>query len=172
MANTYTLIEAKTITSAVGSITFTSIPQTYTDLKMSISARSSLGAITDTLQLRFNSNSSNYSNKNIEGDGSGVYSYNWGSAPTYGAIGDGVGDSSTSNTFSNGDLYIPNYTSANYKSFSADSVGENNATTARASFSATLWSDTSAITSITVNFKDGGNLMQYSTFYLYGISNS
>ena len=35
-----------------------------------------------------------------------------------------------------------------------------------------LWSDTSAISSITIDDFSGGGYAQYSTFYLYGIKNS
>ena len=39
------------------------------------------------------------------------------------------GGNTTANTFSNYEIYIPNYTSANYKSASSDMVNETNATT-------------------------------------------
>jgi hypothetical protein len=72
-------------------------------------------------------------------------------------------------------MYIPNYTSSNYKSFSTDSVCESNAASVYAQgFWSGLWSDTSAITSISIAELAGAstNIAEHSTAYLYGISNS
>ena len=57
MANTYTAIETYTATSSVATIDFTSIPATYTDLLVYISARSSLNTQAG-VKIQFNSNSS------------------------------------------------------------------------------------------------------------------
>ncbi len=80
------------------------------------------------------------------------------------------GANATSNTFANAELYIPNYTSSNYKSASTDSVTENNATSALAIMTAGLWSNTAAITSITLTPDSATNFVQYSTFSLYGLA--
>jgi hypothetical protein len=77
----------------------------------------------------------------------------------------------TASTFANNEVTIPNYTSSNFKSYSVDSVTENNATQAYAIFVAGLWSNTAAITSITLGLSSA-NFVQYSTAYLYGIKNS
>jgi hypothetical protein len=78
----------------------------------------------------------------------------------------GVG--TTANTFGSGDFYIPNYTSANYKSVSYDVTEENNATQSYSQLGAGLWSNTAAITSITLTAVP--TFAQYSTFYLYGVA--
>ena len=92
------------------------------------------------------------------------YGYQWLSANV--AIG-----GATSNTFSNMEVYIPNYAGSNNKSASSDGVGETNATTIYASLQANLWNDIPAITSIRFNaITGGGSFMQYSTFYLYGVA--
>ena len=167
MANTFTLIEAKTLTTTTASIEFTSIPSTYTDLKIVASARTNatVGANGYYYDVTFNGTSANRSGKYLEGTGSAT---NSGSYTLY-----GVSDASdqTASTFSNGELYIPNYASANYKSASFDAVQENNATASRVIFSTGLWSDVAAITSVTFT-PAGGSFVQYSTFYLYGIKNS
>ena len=54
---------------------------------------------------------------------------------------------------------------------SADGVMENNATEAYQNLVAGLWSNTSAITSLTLA-KSTGNFVQYSSASLYGIKNS
>jgi len=168
MANTYTLIASSTVGSGgAATIYFTSIPATYTDLKVVVSARTSVtvGANGYYYDVTFNGTSANRSGRYLEGTGSAA---NSGTFTLY-----GVSDASdqTASTFSNGELYIPNYASANYKSASFDSVQENNATASRAIFSAGLWSDVAAITSVTFT-PAGGSFVQYSTAYLYGISNS
>ena len=173
MANTYTLISSVTVGSATGSITFSSIPATYTDLLVKVSARFSAASVNKALLMKFNSDAStsNYKNINLKGNGS---SASGGSDEGYagGYIAELNADSSTSNTFSNVEIYIPNYLSSNYKSFSVDSVMENNSTTAYTTLAANLWNSTSAITSIILSEHTSSNFMQYSTAYLYGISNA
>jgi len=167
MANTYTLIEAKTLASSVASITFSSIPQTYTDLQVLFSARGTTGLGANVIEIEYNGNASSYSGIRLMGYGSGVQS----SSFSNGQIAITESTSETANTFSNNSLYIPNYTSANYKSLSGDSVNENNATETYMTLNASLWSNTAAITALKLS-AIGGNFVQYSSFYLYGISNS
>lgn len=169
MATTYTLIEAKTLGSAVSSIDFTSIPQTYTDLKLVISARSSTA---ETYAIGFNSNTSSYSGISLRGSGSAVASYAT-SAYSYGSTAVGLGYiNNVTSTFTNCEIYIPNYTSSNNKSFSADNVQEENVSDpVYANLTAGLWSNSAAITSIQIKAQ-AGNLQINSTFYLYGIKNS
>jgi len=167
MATTFTLISSVTLSSSTATISFTSIPATYTDLKVLISARND-GSPAGNILMGFNSLTANFTNKFIQGDGATVISSNVAQM-----IGDMDGSGETANTFNNIEVYIPNYRSSNFKSFSSDSVNENNATTAYQMFTANLWSDTSAITSIQITNRTGGrNFVQYSTAYLYGISNA
>ena len=168
MATQYNLISSVTVGgTSVATMEFTSIPATYTDLKVVISARNN-GSPPGNILIGFNSSTANFTNKFIQGDGATVVSSNVAQM-----IGDMDGSGETANTFNNIEVYIPNYTSSNYKSFSSDGVNENNATTAYQQFNANLWSDTSAITSIQITNRTGGRLfVQYSTAYLYGISNA
>jgi hypothetical protein len=168
MANTYTLIEAKTLASATATVSFTSIPQTYTDLKVVCSVRSTRSGDAENLYIGFNSSASSFSSRNMIGEGSGTPA---GYSTLNQFIGVVNGDTSIANTFCNNEIYIPNYTSSNYKSFSGDGVQEANQTLAYATLTAGLWSNTAAITSIdfTVQFT---TIKTGSTFYLYGISNS
>ena len=172
MANTYTLISSVTVGSGgAASISFTSIPADYTDLVIKFSTRSS--TTNSTFGIRFNGDSgaSSYNSRIVYGNGSSAGSDVSGATtqlrnmyiPT---------TSETANTFGNGEIYIPNYTSSNYKSVSADTVTENNATSANVTLNAGIWSNTSAITSAVLSLTSGDNLAQYSTAYLYGISNA
>lgn len=170
MANTFTKIAAVTVGSGgAASIDFTSIPGTYTDLCIKISGRTARTNVEALLSMAFNSSSSNYSNIYIEGDGSAAYSFTT-SANTYN-VGFVNSSTSTANTFNNTEVYIPNYAGSNYKSFSVDNVDETNGTTIYCHLIGGIWSDTSAITSITFT-PTSGNFVQYSTITLYGISKS
>jgi len=175
MANTYILIEAKTLGSAVASVTFSSIPSTYTDLLLKASTRQSGDADGYQMGIRFNGSSvSEYSRKVIYGYGSAV-SNGSGSSESFARIAFAQSSTYTANTFNNFEIYIPNYTSSNYKSFSSDAVSENNATGVYAqALYAGLWSNNAAITSVTLSeyAGSGTDFVQYSTFYLYGIKNS
>ena len=163
MANTYKLIEAKTLSTTTASVTFSSIPATYTDILIKWSTRSNRSAVSDPMRIGFNGSTSSFTNKYLNGSGSAI---NSSSGARY--IGEATGNTATANTFTNGEIYIPNYAGSNYKSGSSDTVGENNATEAYATLASTLWSDVSAITSVELTC-DNGSFMQYSTFYLYGI---
>lgn len=160
---------------STGAITFNNIPQTFTDICVFVSTRSvRSGNPTDDIYCNFNNvNSSNtqhsvstlWGNGSLTGSSRGASSW---------IIGFGVQPAATgtANTFSSGLLYIPNYTSSNYKSFTIDFVNENNTTTlgtgAGLNMEAGLFSSTSAITAI--SFLGGySNFAQYSTFSLYGV---
>ena len=168
MANTYQLIEAKTLTTTTASITFSSIPITYTDLKIVTSSRADFATEAFEIALTFNGNTSNYSAKQLYGSGSAAGS----SSPTIRPAGFITGTTATSNTFANGEIYILNYLSSNYKSYSVDSTTENNGTISYMNFVAGLWSDTSAINSVSLAPTSGYNFVAYSNFYLYGIKKS
>jgi hypothetical protein len=165
MANTYKLIEAKTLSSATASITFASIPQTYTDLKVVFSTRNTT---TDNgVLLSLNGSSANFTNVRLYGDGSGAYSYSGSDLFAY-----IVRSDHTANTFGNTEIYIPNYTSSAFKSISIDNANEKDNTTIEMALISGLWSNTANITSIGIASTGSGTLAQYSTFYLYGIKNS
>jgi hypothetical protein len=175
MANTFELISAYTASGTVSSIEFTSIPSTYTDLCLKMSLRTDRAAVPDQAKITFNGSTSSYSGMIIFGTGSSVISET-NSAAGAGSgylIGENInGATSTSSTFSNGEFYIPNYAGSTNKSISMDLVMENNATAGYQSLTAGLWSNTSAITSIKLQSANGFNFVQYSTAYLYGVSNA
>jgi hypothetical protein len=166
MPANYVLLEKITVGAAGAStVTFSGIPQTgYTDLVVKASARLS-GTGTPGWGIYFNGSTSNLTARALYGDGSNAYSFS--SASPYTVT---VNTSSqTANTFTNTEWYVPNYTSSNFKSFSADNVMENNATQAYQDLAAPLWSQTTAITSITVA-PSSSAFAQFSTFYLYGVA--
>jgi hypothetical protein len=169
MANTYVLIETITVGSGgAASVTFSSIPQTYTDLVLRVSARTVRAAgVSDSVLVSFNNSTTTYSGRILFGDGSSAGSQTYTSTGGVSA----VSNTATANIFSNTEMYIPNYTGSTNKSFSGDNVTENNGTQSYPILDSGLWSTTSAITSLVCS-GGNGNLMQYTTLSLYGIKNS
>jgi hypothetical protein len=168
MPNNFVLLERIELNATTASVTFNNIPQTgYTDLKVVISSRSNGGgsAWSDII-IKPNNSTSSISTRVLYGTGSAAGSATF----TTGIPAVGEGLTGTANTFGNAEIYIPNYTSSNFKSFSADSVSENNATSSLAQLGAMLWSDTAAITSLVFTDFNSGNFLANSTFSLYGLA--
>ena len=169
LAFTYSKLAEVTVgATSVSNISFTNIPQNYTDLVIKLSLRGSTNLATQQLYMTFNSVTSNYSARQIYGDGSSATSATLSNSGAAISIINTNTSVSTTSTFSSTDIYIPNYTSSVNKSISADSVTENNGTTALAGLTAGLWPNPTAITSIT--FTPQADLyVQYSTATLYGV---
>jgi acetaldehyde dehydrogenase (acetylating) len=165
MANTHELIQTITVGSGgASSIDFTSIPSTYTDLKLLISARCT--ADNAWAKITFNSSSSGFSSKEIftattsysRSDNENIVILN--NSPY------------TASTFSSVELYIPSYRSSNNKVFTVLQVQVNNsATSSYDSIKGGTWANTAAITAIGFT-PYTGNFAQYTTASLYGIKNS
>jgi len=159
----------RTVTVGAGGtsiIEFTSIPQTYTDLVVYVSARNTSSFNAETALLSLNGSTSNFNGVFLQGSGSAA------STGSYARFGFNMpAANSTASIFSNGYVYFPNYRSSNNKPYTFDSVTENNAAEAYATMYAGLWSNTSAITSITFT-ANSGNFAQHSTATLYGITNA
>jgi hypothetical protein len=155
------LIQTITLTSNAASVEFASIPQTFTDLVFVASARTVAAAIQSDLGIAIGT--SNF--RTLQGDGSTAASQ---STTGYINIGTATGDSTTADTFGNSTCYIPNYTGATAKSFSADGVAENDATAGFQRISAGLSTTTSPITTLTIG--SGADYVSGSTFSLYGIT--
>jgi hypothetical protein len=167
MPTTYVKIDSVTVgAGGASSIAFTSIPQTYTDLVVKLSGRTT--ATNQTVLIRFNSDTTttNYRRFVLGGTGSGGgFSQN---------INDnGIGyvpiSTYTANVFGVAEIYIPNYAGSGYKAYNTDSTTENNAVESYTALAGTYWNSTAAITSITLT--NAGNWAQYSTATLYGVLN-
>jgi hypothetical protein len=173
MPNTYVKIASVTVGSGgAANIDFTSIPSTYTDLKLVHSTRMSGANPYEVIALEFNNDTTTanynfmylYANGNATSSGSGNIKFG----------GYGNAASATASTFGNTEIYVPNYLGSNQKSYSTDTVVENNSTTNGQwilAIHAGKWSNTSAITSVKL-IPGSGTFVQYSTATLYGIKNS
>jgi hypothetical protein len=175
MANTYTLIQAQNCTSAVPSITFASIPQTYTDLKLVMSWRNTAGGTEQSnIHLTFNGATDRYYEILFYGQNSTTGSVSRQNAYPYITwAGTGNGSGTTANVFGIQETYIPNYKSSSAKAVIGTGATENMASVSWMLLTAASWNPTSnaPITSLTLT-ADNNNIAINSSFYLYGIKNS
>lgn len=163
-------IYTQTVSSGVGSVTFNNIPQGFTDLKLVVSSRGASANFTDVLPLAVNG-SYNLSSTWMQSYNSGASSDRTVTANTYTTYIREPSSTATANTFSNTELYFPNYTSGSYKSFVINDTAENNSIgNAFVRIGAGLYSNTNPITSLSFTISNGA-IVQNSTFSLYGISN-
>lgn len=170
MALTYTPLATITVGSGGAStIEFTSIPQTYTDLVILLSSRTDQIGNNDDVSMRFNGSNTGYSNRTVYSTGSTVLAGAPYTDRVY--VGSVNASSSTNNIFSSNQIYIPNYASSIAKTASSESVQENNAQQAFTLGIASLWNNTSAITSIILGY-GSGNWIQHTKATLYGIKNT
>lgn len=169
MAVTHKLIQTTTVgAGGAASIEFTSIPQTYTDLLVVVSGRSTDASQSASVKLIFNNgtgNDSRYLQGNAISATSAVFSAFAGFVPAATA---------TASVFGSMNVYIPNYTGSTNKSFSVDAVSENNDSSGGIflTLTAGLWQNTAAITSMKFSMIFGSNYAQYSSASLYGILKS
>jgi len=178
MPSTYTLISSNVVTGTPTTVTFSSIPATYTDLVLRASLRTTNLSAVESLRVRFNGNTSGiYSlTKIYAGLGNPAGSdRGLGANSTERFIAAGAdGANNTSNTFSSYELFIPSYTLSQNKPMSNHWVVEGNSTTDYwIAAQADLFRSTDAIDSIEIFARAGGtNFVAGSSFYLYGIKNS
>jgi hypothetical protein len=126
----------------------------------------------DNIKLTINSDTTNYSSTDLYGNSSSAASLRLTAETSMRLLNAANADATTTNTFSNVELYIPSYTSTSAKQFSTYSVLENNDSAANTAFilsMANLYRGTSAITQLALAPNFGTNFVSGSSFYLYGI---
>ena len=161
MPKTYEPIATQTLGTAIATVTFSSIPQTYTDLILvSTNATASGGYL---FSVRVNGDSAtNYSSTRLLGNGTTASSgreanYTFGFAGSVYSSSDPIG---------NAIVNFMNYSNTTtYKTF----LMRTNTANANTSLSASLWRSTAAITSISLGVEFTQNFVVGSTFTLYGI---
>ena len=164
----YTLIEHKKLDAAAASITFSNIPQVFTDLLILVSARDNRDSYDSLITLQPNGSTANGSSRHLYGSGTSVGSFTQTKAQSGSIPSSSLG---TPNTFSNGLIYISNYNSSQAKSISSDFSAEYNGTAAgRNEIVATLWNDLNPITSLVIVSNSGTTFVSESSFTLYGIN--
>lgn len=171
MPATYIQIASNILSTNTATITFSSIPNTYTDLLLKISARTASNAEYDPLYLDFNNDTaSNYSVQTLRGSGAFAEAFRTSSTNPITNNYAFNAATSTANTFANCEIYIPSYLTATNKPLNVFTAQEMAATGANVVQQAALWRNTAAITSI--RMYSNGSFVTGSSFFLYGIKNS
>ena len=160
MPNTYESIATQTLGSAAASVTFSSIPSTYTDLVLVTSTKYTSTASHCLLQANSDSGT-NYSNTFLYGDGSSAYS-----GRQTNNTGCFIGRANTTE-FGVGITHIQNY--SNSTTFKTVLSRGNLASSLTIAYVG-LWRNTSAITSLSIVGNAGDTFTTGSTFSLYGIA--
>ena len=166
MPRTYEPIASQTLGSNTASVTFSSIPATYTDLVVLASIRTVHGATQSVdCYVRFNGDTaSNYSRTYLYGSGSSAASGRESSQTRIGAF-YAPGGGATSNVFSAELLTIPSYANTNVYKTVLSSAGYSEGLVSRL---VGLWRSTSAITSIEIG-PASETMVTGTTISLYGI---
>jgi hypothetical protein len=167
MALTYEPISTQTISSDVATITFSSIPQTYTDLVLATNFGGFSASFDNIWGIYFNGSTANsYSGTVLYGDGGTAGS----TRRTTGANADGhilLWRVSNTTVASGGLIHIMNYTNT---TTNKTIFARSSSASSWASSHAGLWQSTSAITSVTLKWLDSNQRYKTgSTFTLYGI---
>ena len=161
MAATYTPIASATLGAAASSVTFSSIPQTYTDLVIVCNAIINSGT-EDAYGLQFNSDTAgNYSVTGLVGSGSAAASFR-------GTNTIKVDAGRISLSMSPSIIHIMNYANtATYKTVL--SRGNGTGSGSYVAISAGSWRSNAAITSINISPYNNQGIASGGTFDLYGI---
>jgi hypothetical protein len=176
MANTFVKLSSVTVgAGGASTISFSNIPQSYTDLKVVLSTRRSAANVWGTYLLTVNGDNLNavgisYGQTYGQGTGSS-FSHNGRFAASMVAS-EGVGSGSTADVFDNAEITLADYcNNKNLKNIQTEAVGENQATTAYSIFGTLNILATDPINSVT--FTSGsGNFVEHSNAILYGVFNA
>jgi hypothetical protein len=170
--NSFESIATQTVgAGGTASITFSSIPATYTHLQIRFMVKdtdtSTNAQIPVNIRMNSDSTTSNYALHRFYGDGSTIVSSGFTNTyPFVRAWASSV--SNVTNTFGVGIVDILDYANTNkYKTVRSIGGTETNSTGA-VGISSGLWMSTNAINTLLL-YSDNGNLAQYSHFALYGI---
>ena len=167
-----TMTKLASTTVGVGgtaSVTFSNIPQNYTDLCIRISCRTDRSADEGGLGVQLNNSTTGQTYRVLAGSGSnGTGSVNTAYEPLW--VVRIQGATAGTGIFSSTELYIPNYSGNTSKTILGDSATEKNDSIAYITVSSVVQPNSSPVTSITLS-GISGTLQQHSVFNIYGVKN-
>lgn len=168
------LIETKTLASANGTISFTSIPQTYDHLIVKGTLRGDNASTGATVAIRVNNDSgSNYSYRTVlQYNTTNVYTPYSSASDSFMYIGTVTGASAGSNMWGPFEAIIGDYRGSLFKpviSVSGNMLTTNGADKQTMN-AGNLWKSTSAINRVDVIHASSGQWIAGSTISLYGLA--
>lgn len=167
------------VTTATGTLDFSSIPATYADLKLSVNARSSTAASFDVVLMNFNGDvtSGHYAGKYADGIGTAITV----ASPTTSANAY-IGNISGANQVANASgvllVDIPGYSGTTFSKFGtshgsdlvlSNTFSSSNMEVINLAFG---WNSTAAINQITLKLSSGANFTVGTIITLYGVGSS
>ena len=164
-------IATTVLSSSTGTVTFSSIPQTYKHLQLRVIGKTDRALNRDSFRIQFNSDAttSNYRSHFLYGNGAST------SSADEGGTAGGVhyrlaGNSGATNIFGVSIVDVLDYANTNkYKTTRCLGGLDLNGADGEMYLGSAVWLSSSAITSFTIVPNTGTNFVQYSHFALYGI---
>lgn len=170
-APVWSLIQEQTVSgSAAATVTFSGIPQTFSNLKLLVNARGGSTA-GPNIALQFNTDTGAHYTYSLQlsSTGAGFFSTQAASA-TLGLIGNLTLSTATAGQAGSADVTIYSYAGTTFaKNYSSYAVSVPTASTSELLLVVGSWLSTAAITSITILEQAGNTFAVGSTFSLYGI---
>jgi hypothetical protein len=164
-------IATTVLSSSTGTVTFSSIPQTYKHLQLRVIGKTDRALNRDSFRIRFNSDSTttNYRSHFVYGNGASTASSDEGD--TAGGVNYRLsGNSGATDIFGASIVDVLDYSNTNkYKTTRCLGGADFNGADGEMYLGSAVWLSSSAITSFTIVPNTGTNFLQYSHFALYGI---
>jgi hypothetical protein len=173
MPTTYEPIATTTLGSAATTYTFSSIPATYTDLKLILTLRSTgaYGGNTGLFYFNGNNTGSLYSETWLKGNGTAASSSRSNGNPYFANTLECPAASSAANLYSFVAIEIFNYAGSTNKTVLSETSNDKNGS-GSVYRAVHLWRNTAAITSVSIGMGAGEQLAAGTTATLYGIKNA
>lgn len=173
ITNSYESIATVTVgAGGQSSISFSSIPSTYKHLQIrgiSRCTKADTGSENVVMSINGDTTYTNYRTHLIEGDGSTAYGGDIQVSAFYAQAALTIGNNATANVYGAAVIDILDYTNTNKNTTVRILTGVDNNGYGQIRFASSLWMNTAAITSLTLNPRSAGNFSQYSSFALYGV---
>jgi len=169
--NSYTSLQTVTVgAGGASSITFSSIPSTYTHLQVRLFGRTTSSNAYATVYIQNNSDTgTNYTYHALSGSGSSASSSGRGTgSDTAMTVQNLTGAGATANNFGATIIDILDYANTNKYKTMRELGGYDNNGSGYINLNSSVWLNTNAISSLTITAD--GNFVQYTSAALYGVN--